>query len=110
MRRSSQSTTHGHSRPDRACARRGPSRSLLVVLDDVGPPRRGVVGVEPELLPSPALAQQVPAAVELDLQRAQPFPIPLEGLYVSAVLLLAATQVLLLGDQPLDFGRQCSRR
>ena len=74
------------------------------MLDGVGPASRGVVGVEPELLSSAALAKQVPAAVELYLHRPQPFPICLEGIGVRAVVLLAATEVLLLRHEPFDSG------
>src|SRR5215216_1887194 len=78
--------------------------SLFVVLHRVGRARLSVVGVEPELFAGPALAQQVPAPIELDLHLAQPIPISLEGFGIGAVPLLAATQPLLLRHQPLDPG------
>jgi Enoyl-(Acyl carrier protein) reductase len=67
------------------------SKSLLVLLDRVGPASRSVVWVKPELLPSPALAQQVPAAIELDLHGPQALPVCLESIGVRTVGLLAAT-------------------
>src|SRR5215475_581374 len=51
--------------------------------------------VEPELAPRAALAQQVPALVELGLQRGQPVT------FLGAELTLLQKPVLLIG-QPLD--------
>src|SRR3954452_8710521 len=76
--------------------------SLLVALHRVSRACAGVIGIEPELLPGTALAQKVPVAVELDLHLAQTFPVALEGLGVGAVLLLALSELLLLGHEALD--------
>src|SRR6266536_3092889 len=48
---------------------------LLVVLDRVGAASLHLVWVEIELLAAPALAQQVPTTIELDLHGAQPLPV-----------------------------------
>jgi hypothetical protein len=73
--------------------------------DGAGASRLGVLRVLAELLLGPALPQQIPAAIELDLHGAQPVPVRLQGLLVLAVLLLPAAQVLLLADQPVDLRR-----
>jgi hypothetical protein len=49
-----------------------------------------------------APAQEVPAAVELDLDRAQALLVDLQRVGVPAVALLAGAQIVLLGDQSLD--------
>lgn len=64
--------------------------SLWVVLDDVGVAGLGVVGIEAELLPGASLAEEVPAAVELDVNRLQPF--------VAVRVCIGALQRVLLGD------------
>src|SRR6478672_12357366 len=71
---------------------------LLVVLDRLGAPRLGLVGVHAELTPRPALAQQVPAAVERHADLVQPHPVA--RLEVAAALLLV--QAVLLGDELVD--------
>ena len=48
------------------------------------------------------LAEQVPAAVEFDLDLPQPFLIGFERVRVEAVGFLAVAQLVLLGDEPLD--------
>ena len=51
-----------------------------------------------------ALAQEVPAAVELDLHRPQALLVLLEGGGVRAVDLLAVAQLVLLAHQAFDAG------
>ena len=51
-----------------------------------------------------ALAQRVPAAVQLDLDRAQALPVLVERGGVGAVGLLARTRLVLLGNELLDAG------
>lgn len=46
--------------------------SAFVALDDVGPPGVGRVGILAELALGATLAQQVPAAIQLDLDPGQP--------------------------------------
>ena len=70
-------------------------RSLLVVLDDRGRSGGGLVGVLAGVAPGPALAQQVPALVEGDLDGAELLRL-LGGETLSDVRLLEA--VLLLGE------------
>src|SRR5215207_3740837 len=77
---------------------------LLVVLHRFGRADFSVVGVEPKLLTSPALTQQIPAAIEFDLHLAQPVPVSLQRLGIGAVRLLATAQILLLPHEPLDPG------
>jgi hypothetical protein len=59
-----------------------------------------VAGVGARAAPRSPLAQQVPAAVELDL--AQLLLVGLEGYKVRAVGLLARARLVLLGGQRLD--------
>ena len=61
----------------------------------------GVVGVEPELPLCPALAQQVPAAVERDLDLLQPGVVA--GLELAVAL--ALEQVLLFGNELVDLAQ-----
>jgi hypothetical protein len=75
---------------------------LQVALDGLGAARLGVVGICPRIAQRPALPQQVPAAVELDLHLIQSPAVCVQALFVCAVLLLAVAQLVLLGDQPLD--------
>src|SRR4051794_6302666 len=94
-----------HRRPGGG-ARRTPRRQaapavaalLLVVLDRLGAPRLGLVGVKADLTPRPALAQEIPAAVERHADLVQPHPVA--RLEVAAALLLV--QVVLLGDELVD--------
>jgi len=79
------------------------------VLDRVRVARRGVIGIQPELLPGPALAQQVPAAVQLDVYLAQPLAVYRERARVGAVRLLApaqpnTTQMTAGNSSPLNDG------
>jgi hypothetical protein len=53
----------------------------------------------------PALTQEIPAAVELDLKRPQPFLVGLECVWMVAVGLFTASKHVLLGNQALDPGR-----
>jgi 2-hydroxychromene-2-carboxylate isomerase len=78
---------------------------LQVALDRVGVAHLGVVGVRAGAAPRPALAQQVPAAVELDLDGAQPPAVGLQRVFALAVGLLAPAELVLLGHQALDPGR-----
>jgi hypothetical protein len=61
-----------------------------------------VAGVGARAAPRSPLAQQVPAAVELDLDPAQLLLVGLEGYEVRAVGLLARARLVLLGGQRLD--------
>src|SRR3954451_15803617 len=82
-------------------ARRG---LLQVVLDGPGVARLGVVRVAPGLAQRAALAQQVPAAVELDLDSVEALAVALQNRLVGAVALLGVAQLALLGHEPLDAG------
>ena len=78
-------------------------RQLLpVAFDRVRVANLRLVGVLPELRARPALAEQVPAAVQLDLHIAQPLAIFIELLALGAVGLLAATKLMLLRHEVLD--------
>jgi hypothetical protein len=83
---------------------------LQVPLDGLGVARLRVVGIVAGVPQGAALAQQVPAAVQLDLDRAQALPVLVERGGVGAVGLLARTQPVLLGNELLDAGRRCCRR
>src|ERR1700733_1487785 len=82
--------------------RRGAPGLLPVALDGVRVANVRVVGVGAGLAEGAALAQQIPAAVELDLDLAQTFLIGLELVFVVAVGLFAVAELVLLGDQLLD--------
>src|SRR4029079_15042849 len=69
---------------------------LLVVLDGSFRPRRRAAGVEAELLERPPLAEQIPAAGELEPHLAEP------GMIVRAEALLR----LALAKQPVFLGHQ----
>src|SRR5690348_16735988 len=77
-------------------------RLLQVALDGAGVAHVRVVGVAARVAQRAALAEQIPAAVQLDLHRAQPLLVGLERLRVEVVGLLALAQVVLLGDEALD--------
>src|SRR4029453_18961024 len=77
---------------------------LQVPLDGLGLARLRVVGIAAGVPQGAALAQQVPAAVQLDLDRAQALPVIVERGGVGAVGLLARTQLVLLGNELLDGG------
>lgn len=70
--------------------------SVQVALDLVGRPHLGLSWIAAGLAQRPSLPQQVPALVELDLQRAQP---PLFLRLVDIALLHPGAQLLLLGDK-----------
>jgi Family of unknown function (DUF5519) len=78
---------------------------LQVALDRAGIADLGLVGVPAGVSERAALAQQVPTAVELDLQRLEALLIVLEALDVLGVRLFARAKLVLLGDQMLDAGR-----
>ena len=63
---------------------------LLIPLHGVRVSRLGLVGIGPGVAQGPALAQQVPTLVELDLDCPQPFPFPLQGIGIGTIGLLAA--------------------
>src|SRR6185437_890832 len=84
---------------------RRPSALLQIALDGVCVARPCFVGILPGLLARTPLAQQVPAAVELDLDGAQPLLILLQPRLVCAVRLLATAKLVLLGYEALDPGR-----
>src|SRR5262245_3103759 len=69
--------------------------SSAVLLHHVRIPGVGLRGVEPELAPRAALAQQVPALVELGLQRGEPV------VFLGTKLTVLQKPVLFIG-QPLD--------
>src|SRR6187402_683612 len=71
-----------------AAAGGGPSRLLLVVLDDVGVAHAGIVGVGTELALRPALPEEVPALVEHDLDVLQACGVPVGPLLTDRVLLV----------------------
>ena len=79
--------------------------SAQVALDLVGGPHRRVAGIATGFAQRPTLPQQVPALVELDLERPQ--PLVLLGLADLAVLELLS-ECLLLGDEVVNT-RQGSR-
>ena len=62
----------------------------------------GVLGIRAGIAQRAPLAQQIPTAVELDLDCAQPVLVILETIRVVAVGLLAVAELMLLGDEPLD--------
>src|SRR5437588_11563429 len=64
-----------------------------------------LVGILAGVATRPTLPQQIPAAIELDLDRPQPLLICIESLGVLAVRLFALPQIVLLGDQALDPSR-----
>src|SRR5919197_4811433 len=64
--------------------------------------RPSLVGICSGIPERPALPQQIPAAVELDFDGAKLLPVCIEGIRVGTVRLLAATQLVLLGDEPFD--------
>ena len=67
-------------------------------------------GSAPGVAQGAPLAQQVPAAVELDLDRAQALAVALERVVVGRVGLLLVAQLVLLGDEAARSGLRCSRR
>jgi hypothetical protein len=75
---------------------------LLISLHGVGVTCGRLVGIRACVPEGPALAQQVPTAVELNLNFAQTLPVALERIDVRAVRLLEAMKVLLLRHQTLD--------
>src|SRR5918994_740567 len=92
-------------RPLRPARGARPTVELLQVpLDALGVARLRVVRIAAGVPQGAALAQQVPAAVQLDLDRAQALPVLLERGGVGAVGLLARTQLVLLGNELLDAG------
>src|SRR2546429_3214536 len=81
---------------------RRPSALLQIALDGVCVARARFVGILPDLLARTPLAQQVPAAVELDLDGTQPPLVLLQPRLVCAVRLLATAKLMLLGYEALD--------
>src|SRR5262245_12855241 len=73
----------------------GEGHLLLVVLDDLGGSRRGVVGVESGVAAGTALTQQVPALVQEHLDLGEPFAV---GVGRLALGLGGAEAVLLVGE------------
>ncbi len=78
---------------------------LPIPLDGVGVTHLGLVRVLPELLTRASLPQQIPAAIQLYLHGAQPLAIRLQPRLVGAVGLLTMPDLMLLGDEALDLGR-----
>src|SRR6266542_388548 len=77
-----------------------PRGSLLVALHDRGIAHLGLIGVLACVAPCTALAQQVPALVELHLEGAQPLALQRREALADVSLL----QTMLLVDQPVDAG------
>jgi hypothetical protein len=75
-----------------------PNALLEVALDGALGAGLGVVRVDPELAPGPALAEQVPAPVQLDLEMIEPLPVGL----VEPVAAVLAQQLVLLVDELVD--------
>ena len=75
--------------------------SAAVVLHGAGVPDRGLVRVLPELAPCPALPEQVPALVQLDLDTGEVGVLDLAGDLAGAQPL---PEVVLLLDEALDVG------
>lgn len=71
---------------------------LLVALDHVGRPGVGLERALAHVPPGPALAQQVPALVELDLEALE----PLDVLGGQAVADVGGVQPVLLVDEMVD--------
>src|SRR5581483_2734678 len=86
------SRTHDGSGVDRSGA------LLLVSLDDLRRPGAGGARVETRLAQRAALAQQVPALVERDLQGLQPSPFVVG----RGPARLSLPELMLLGDELLD--------
>jgi len=57
-----------------------PTPLLQVPLDGVGVARSSLVGARAGVAKGPALAQQIPAYVEFELDRAKTFSVSIEGL------------------------------
>ena len=74
------------------------SRLLEVALDRIRVADVRVCRIAAGVAQGAPLAEQVPAAVELDLDRAQPLLIDLEPIGVQAVGRLAVAKVVLLSD------------
>src|SRR5580704_15379177 len=90
---------------DKVVKARGETCSLELLpeaLDRVGVADVDGVGVAPGVAGRAPLAEQVPAAVELDLDVAQALLIGLERVVVRRVGLLAGAKRVLLGDQTFD--------
>src|SRR5205807_8571782 len=75
---------------------------LLIPLHGAGIAGRRLPGITAGIPECPALSQQVPTPVELNLHRAQALLVALESIGIRAVCLLAPAQVLLLRHQSLD--------
>ena len=74
---------------------------LLIVLDGVGWARLGLVWLEPRRSPRPALAEQVPALVEGDLEVGEALR---RGVVERCVGVLVA-QLVFLVDEVVDPGQ-----
>jgi hypothetical protein len=75
-----------------------PNVLLEVALDGALGAGLGVVRVDPELAPGPALAEQVPAPVQLDLELTEPLPVGL----LEPIGAVPAQQLVLLLDELVD--------
>jgi len=64
-----------------------------------------MVGVGARISKRSTLAEEVPAAVELDLDGAQPVAVFVELLRLLTVCFFAAPKLVLLGDEALDSRR-----
>ncbi len=89
--------THGSGPGDA-----GDHPSLLVALDGRRIPDLGVVRIGTGAAARTTLAQQVPAAIELDLDLVEALTVAGEGLIVRAVVLLARSQRVLFVHEPFD--------
>lgn len=75
------------------------SALLLVVLHRPLGPDLGVVGVQAGVAPGPALAEQVPALVELHPEVLEPGPVVVGELFAPVPF-----EVVFLGDEAVDVG------
>src|SRR3954471_939578 len=81
---------------------RSPTELLEIPFDGLGVADVRRAGVLADLAQRTALAQQVPAAIKLDLDSLQSTPILTKGLIRVLMGLLLLSQLLLFGDEPLD--------
>src|SRR3954470_3100378 len=79
-----------------------PTALLEIALDGLGVAHVRRARILADLAQRPALAQQVPAAIQLDLDSLQPAAILLECLIGMLISLLLLAELLLFGDEPFD--------
>jgi hypothetical protein len=75
---------------------------LQIALDGVRAARLRLVGVAANFAERAATAQEIPATIEFDFDRAQPLLIRFEQIRASAVQWFAPTKLVLLGDKAFD--------